>query len=270
MGAAYPELHRASALIRETLARGGGEIPLAARARRQDCSTRKIAKLGARPDAARRNRVQALRHLRLPARPDAGRAPPQRARVDAAGFDEAMAVQKKAARAAWAGSGDAASEAVWFDLRDRVGATEFLGYVHEAAEGVILAIVKDGKEVSEAGARRRGRDHRQPVAVLCGIGRTGRRRRRDFVRGRIVDRGEGRQEARRRAQRPSWTDSQRRSEERRRGQARDRRRAPRQDSRATIRRRICCTRRSATFSGRMSRRRARSSRPTASDSISRR
>ncbi|WP_428407957.1 alanine--tRNA ligase [Hyphococcus sp.] len=71
--------------------------------------------------------------------------------VDVEGFDKAMAAQKAAARAAWAGSGDAADESVWFDLRAENGATEFLGYIHDAADGVIQAIVSGGKIVDEAG-----------------------------------------------------------------------------------------------------------------------
>jgi len=67
--------------------------------------------------------------------------------VDTAGFDAAMAKQKEEARRAWAGSGEAATETVWFALRDRVGATEFLGYDTETAEGEVVAILKDGQEV---------------------------------------------------------------------------------------------------------------------------
>ncbi|WP_425409572.1 alanine--tRNA ligase [Hyphococcus sp.] len=70
--------------------------------------------------------------------------------VDTAGFDAAMQAQKKAARAAWAGSGDAADDSVWFDLRAEHGASEFLGYIHDDAEGVAQAIVKDGAVVDEA------------------------------------------------------------------------------------------------------------------------
>jgi alanyl-tRNA synthetase len=72
--------------------------------------------------------------------------------VDETGFAEAMAAQKAAARAAWAGSGEEADAKIWFDLREEVGATEFLGYVHEAAEGVVKAIVKSGKRAEEASA----------------------------------------------------------------------------------------------------------------------
>jgi alanyl-tRNA synthetase len=67
--------------------------------------------------------------------------------VDQASFTDAMDRQRAKARAAWAGSGDTASEAIWFPLREKLGATEFLGYETESAEGVIGALVKDGSEV---------------------------------------------------------------------------------------------------------------------------
>jgi len=70
--------------------------------------------------------------------------------VDASGFESAMAKQKAAARAAWAGSGDVGTEKLWFDLKDELGATEFLGYSTESAEGIILALVKDGVSVKSA------------------------------------------------------------------------------------------------------------------------
>src|SRR6185437_6714349 len=60
------------------------------------------------------------------------------------------------ARRAWAGSGEAATETVWYALRERVGATEFLGYETETAEGAIRAIVKDGVEVGKLEAGERG------------------------------------------------------------------------------------------------------------------
>jgi alanyl-tRNA synthetase len=71
-------------------------------------------------------------------------------KVDTAGFDAAMAKQKTAARAAWAGSGDAGTAKIWFELRDELGATEFLGYSTEKAEGQITALVKNGVRVREA------------------------------------------------------------------------------------------------------------------------
>ena len=72
--------------------------------------------------------------------------------VDKAGFDAAMARQKEAARAAWKGSGDTASEEVWFDIAEREGSTEFTGYSSDTGEAAVVAIVKDGSEVQSAGA----------------------------------------------------------------------------------------------------------------------
>jgi len=70
--------------------------------------------------------------------------------VDTAGFDKSMEAQRKAARSAWRGSGETADEAVWFDLREEVGGTEFLGYDAETAEGQIVALVVDGASVKSA------------------------------------------------------------------------------------------------------------------------
>lgn len=67
--------------------------------------------------------------------------------VDTVGFDAAMAAQKAEARKSWAGSGEAATDLVWFSIADKVGPSEFLGYETEDAEGEIVALVKDGKEV---------------------------------------------------------------------------------------------------------------------------
>ncbi len=73
-------------------------------------------------------------------------------RVDREGFDAAMAEQKAAARAAWKGSGDQASETVWFDIAEREGGTEFTGYSAEEGDGMVVALVKDGKEIQSAKA----------------------------------------------------------------------------------------------------------------------
>ena len=67
--------------------------------------------------------------------------------VDTAAFDAAMQRQKQAARAAWQGSGEAATETVWFGIKERTGATEFLGYETEAAEAVVSAALREGGEV---------------------------------------------------------------------------------------------------------------------------
>jgi alanyl-tRNA synthetase len=68
--------------------------------------------------------------------------------VDTAGFDAAMEKQKEEARKAWKGSGEAATEAVWFEVRDKAGATDFLGYDTETAEGEVRVIVEGGKETA--------------------------------------------------------------------------------------------------------------------------
>lgn len=70
--------------------------------------------------------------------------------VDLAGFTNAMERQRAEARAHWAGSGDAATETIWFPVREKAGATEFLGYETEQAEGLIQALVRDGKTVDSA------------------------------------------------------------------------------------------------------------------------
>ena len=72
--------------------------------------------------------------------------------VDRAGFDEAMAEQKAAARAAWKGSGDKASDDVWFDIAEAEGGTEFTGYTSAEGEGQVVALVKDGARVDRAEA----------------------------------------------------------------------------------------------------------------------
>jgi alanyl-tRNA synthetase len=70
--------------------------------------------------------------------------------VDLAGFEEAMDEQRARARAAWVGTGDAATERVWFELKERVGASEFLGYSTESSEAEIVALVVSGAVVDSA------------------------------------------------------------------------------------------------------------------------
>ncbi|HEU5019998.1 MAG TPA: alanine--tRNA ligase [Pseudolabrys sp.] len=76
--------------------------------------------------------------------------------VDVAAFTDAMERQREKARASWAGSGEAAQETVWFALREKLGATEFLGYEAESAEGVVTGLARDGKEVTELKAGESG------------------------------------------------------------------------------------------------------------------
>jgi alanyl-tRNA synthetase len=151
MGGAYPELVRAQTLIVETLKSEELKFKILL-----DRGLKMLAEETAKLKAGEPlSGVQAFRlydtyGFPLDLTQDALRR--EGRTVDVEGFNDAMAAQKKAARAAWAGTGDAATEAVWFDIRDRAGATEFLGYVHEAAEGVVQAIVKGGRSVDEARA----------------------------------------------------------------------------------------------------------------------
>jgi alanyl-tRNA synthetase len=72
--------------------------------------------------------------------------------VDRVGFDESMKRQKDAARAAWKGSGEKASDEIWFDIAEQYGSTEFTGYSGHEGEGQVLALVKDGARIEQAGA----------------------------------------------------------------------------------------------------------------------
>ena len=71
--------------------------------------------------------------------------------IDAKGFAATMERQRAEARKSWAGSGEAATDTLWFELKEKLGATEFLGYDAEAASGEIVALVKDGASVDELG-----------------------------------------------------------------------------------------------------------------------
>jgi alanyl-tRNA synthetase len=71
--------------------------------------------------------------------------------VDRGGFDQAMAAQRAAARAAWKGSGEKASDEIWFDIAEEAGATEFTGYISNQGEGQVVALVRNGARVDSAG-----------------------------------------------------------------------------------------------------------------------
>jgi alanyl-tRNA synthetase len=148
MGQAYPELIRAEALITETLKleetrfRRTLERGLAI----LDEKSAGLAK-GAMFDGETAFTLYDTYGFPLDLTQDALRG--RGISVDLAAFNESMELQRAKARASWAGSGDAKAETVWFPLRDKVGPTEFLGYETETAEGVVKAIVKDGKEAAE-------------------------------------------------------------------------------------------------------------------------
>jgi alanyl-tRNA synthetase len=151
MGQAYPEIARGEPLItetlkleesrfRKTLARGLGLL---------EDATAKLGE-GDRLDGETAFKLYDTYGFPLDLTQDALR---QRSiSVDLDGFNAAMERQKAEARASWSGSGETATETVWFALREKLGATEFLGYDTEQAEGVITAIVRDGASIDSAAA----------------------------------------------------------------------------------------------------------------------
>jgi alanyl-tRNA synthetase len=146
MGAAYPELTRAQDLVRETLRseeerfkttldRGlkllDSEITEETNILSGDTAFKLYDTFGFPLDL-----TQAI--LR-----------PKNITVDIEGFEHNMLQQKEKARKAWAGSGESKTDAIWFELYQKYGATEFLGYNFDKAEGKVLTLLQSGKEVSE-------------------------------------------------------------------------------------------------------------------------
>ncbi|TVR98029.1 MAG: alanine--tRNA ligase [Rhodospirillales bacterium] len=159
MGGAYPELVRAQALITETL-----RLEETRFRRTLDRGLRlldeEVAHLpsGGTLDGETAFRLYDTYGFPLDLTQDALRA--KGLAVDSDGFAAAMQRQREEARRSWAGSGEAATESLWFAIRDAVGATDFFGYDTERAEGKVVAIVRDGTRVDAAEA---GED----VAVIC-------------------------------------------------------------------------------------------------------
>ena len=155
MGQAYPELVRAEALVTETLRleevrfRRTLERGLAV----LDAETRDLAP-GQSLAGETAFTLYDTYGFPLDLTQDALKA--RGIGVDLPAFDAAMMRQRETARAAWAGSGEAATDTVWYGLRERVGATEFLGYDSEAAEAAVTAIVRDGREVETLAAGETG------------------------------------------------------------------------------------------------------------------
>ncbi|WP_379921074.1 alanine--tRNA ligase [Erythrobacter sp. R86502] len=151
MGQAYPELVRGQALISEVLEREETQFrrTLDKGLKLLDEATGDLSN-GGELDGEIAFRLYDTYGFPYDLTEDALRA--RGIDVDRAGFDTAMARQKAAARAAWKGSGDAASGEVWFDIAEREGATEFTGYASTSGEGRITAIMKNGVEVASADA----------------------------------------------------------------------------------------------------------------------
>jgi alanyl-tRNA synthetase len=152
MGHAYPELVRAEALItetlrleetrfRKTLERGLGILEEEAR------------KLGSGQNLAGEVAFTLYDTYGFPLDLTQDALRSRGIGVDTDGFNAAMERQREMARAAWSGSGEAATETVWFSVKEKVGATEFLGYDTEKAEGVVTALLREGQPVErlEAG-----------------------------------------------------------------------------------------------------------------------
>ena len=151
MGQAYPELGRGQAMIEETLQLE--EVRFKATLERGlrllDDELDKLADGAELPGAAAFKLYDTFGFpldLTQDALREMGRT------LDVAGFDAAMAAQKAKARAAWAGSGETADAAIWYDLAEKHGVTEFLGYDTEQAEGQVLALVRDGTALDHADA----------------------------------------------------------------------------------------------------------------------
>jgi alanyl-tRNA synthetase len=155
MGAAYPELIRAESIITETLRTEETRFrtTLARGLAILDEETRDLGP-GQRLSGETAFKLYDTYGFPLDLTQDALRA--RQIDVDTAGFQASMERQRADARKAWSGSGEAATETVWFGIRDRVGATEFLGYGTEKAEGVVQALLRDGREVESLSAGETG------------------------------------------------------------------------------------------------------------------
>ena len=149
MGQAYPELKRAESLIGETLK--------LEEVRFRDTLARGLKLLDDASGALKKGdklagdvafKLYDTYGFPLDLTQDALKA--KGIAVDTDGFDAAMAKQRADARKAWAGSGEAATDAQWFAVKDEFGSTEFLGYDTERAEGNILALFHDGERVERA------------------------------------------------------------------------------------------------------------------------
>ena len=149
MGQAFPELLRAEALITETLELEESRFKrtLERGLKLLDEATGKL-EAGGELAGEVAFKLYDTYGFPLDLTEDALRG--QGMSVDLVGFETEMARQRDDARKAWAGSGDAATEQVWFEIREQTGATEFLGYEADSAEGQVVAIVVDGARVDEA------------------------------------------------------------------------------------------------------------------------
>ena len=150
MGVAYPELVRAQPLIEETLRLEETRFrqTLSNGLRLLDEATGGMAPGDILPGAVAFKLYDTF-GFPYDLTEDALRA--QGLAVDRAGFDAAMGEQKAAARAAWKGSGERASDDLWFDLAEEQGGTEFIGYAGHEGDAQVIALVRDGARIDQAG-----------------------------------------------------------------------------------------------------------------------
>jgi alanyl-tRNA synthetase len=149
MGAAYPELVRAQPLIEATLRQEETQFrkTLDKGLKLLDEST---AGMGEGDTLAGETAFKLYDTYGFPYDLTEDALRTQGLHVDRAGFDAAMAEQKRAARAAWKGSGAKASDDLWFDIAEETGSTEFIGYSADIGEAEVVALVKDGARVDTA------------------------------------------------------------------------------------------------------------------------
>lgn len=154
MGQAYPELGRAEAAITETLKLEETRFKQTLETGLKELEGAISTKSGLTPEGKLSGSVAfALSDSRgFPLDLTQSILRDKGIEVDVEGFNAELEKQRERSRAAWSGSGEAATEKIWFEIRQRLGATDFLGYSTEKAEGQVLTLVVGGKEVSEAKA----------------------------------------------------------------------------------------------------------------------
>ncbi|MGE0194263.1 MAG: alanine--tRNA ligase [Methylocystis sp.] len=145
MGQAYPELVRAQALIADTLLTEETRFR-ATLARGLAILDEETAALGQGAKLSGETAFKLYDTYGFPLDLTEDALRPRGIGVDKDSFNAAMERQRAEARKAWAGSGETATEALWYALKERVGATEFLGYETERSEGVVTALIHDGAE----------------------------------------------------------------------------------------------------------------------------
>ncbi|HQT85134.1 MAG: alanine--tRNA ligase [Acidiphilium sp. 37-64-53] len=151
MGVAYPELQRAEPLIVETLKLEEAKFAIMLE-RGLSLLDDEVSRLGASAPLAGSVAFKLYDTFGFPLDLTEDALREQGRSLDRDGFDSAMAEQRTRARAAWAGSGDAATETIWFELKEQLGASEFLGYATEDSDASVTGLIVDGAPAESAAA----------------------------------------------------------------------------------------------------------------------